>query len=141
MTVVVNFSFRRNVRSVRPKRLIRTSNGDTPVIEHPIRMVSCDTPEKAQYAGRPEISQPKLSVCRERLNNGFYADIPEELRSYLSARLTDDAAERHIQAGERASHEFDAVLARRLTKPNGKTRRVATIPTGQLIDSYGRLLA
>jgi len=40
MPTTVNFSFRRNIQSARPKRLIRTSDGDTPVIEQPIRMVS-----------------------------------------------------------------------------------------------------
>ena len=36
-------------------------------------MVSCDTPEKAIYAGKPEVSQPKLDKCKERLEGSFYS--------------------------------------------------------------------
>jgi endonuclease YncB( thermonuclease family) len=141
MSLTVDFSFPRTTRSARPRRLLRASDGDTPVIEQPIRMVSCDTPEKALYAGHPPVSQPKLDTCRQRLQTGFYDALPQDLRDYLIARLTPDAAERHIQAGQRASQVFDDLLSRRLTRPDGRQRPVATIPTGELIDTYGRLLA
>ena len=68
-------------------------------------------------------------------------NLPETLRTYLVERLTQDAAERHINAGIRASHEFQALLDRRLTRPDGGRRKVAAVPTGELIDRYGRLLA
>lgn len=141
MPVTVDFVFGRTIRSARSRRLVRTSDGDTPVIEQPIRMVSCDTPEKGQYAGNPPISQPKLDTCRQRLQNGYYDAIPQELRDYLCRKLTSDAAEKHVQAGNKASQEFDKILSTRLTRPDGGIRGVATIPTGQLIDTYGRLLA
>jgi endonuclease YncB( thermonuclease family) len=121
--------------------MIRTSDGDTPVIEQPIRMVSCDTPEKGGYAGNPPVSQPKLDLCRQRLNDGFYGVLPSGLRQYLTTRLTNDAAQRHVAAGHRASEEFDSVLAERLTRDDGSMRSVAVIPTGEVIDSFGRLLA
>ncbi|MGH7773119.1 MAG: thermonuclease family protein [Candidatus Binatia bacterium] len=141
MPVTVNFNYSRTIRSARPRRLVRTSDGDTPVIEQPIRMVSCDTPEKGQYAGNPPVSQPKLDTCRQRLQNGFYDTLPQVLRTYLISKLSNDAAQRHISAGHRASQEFDTVLTNRLTRPDGSLRSVAVIPTGELIDTYGRLLA
>jgi endonuclease YncB( thermonuclease family) len=141
MPVTVNFDFRRTIRSAKPRRLSRISDGDTPVIEQPIRMVSCDTPEKGMYAGNPPVSQPKLDTCRQRLQNSFYNELPQELRQYLSSKLTANAAQHHIEAGERASQEFDTVLMNRLTRADGSLRPLATIPTGELIDSYGRLLA
>jgi endonuclease YncB( thermonuclease family) len=141
MPVTVNYNFPRTSRSAKPRRLVRTSDGDTPIIEQPIRMVSCDTPEKGVYAGNPPTSQPKLDNCLQRLQNGFYHGLPQELRQYLISRLTNDAAERHINAGNRASQEFDSLLNRRLTRPDGSQRPVATIPTGDIIDTYGRLLA
>jgi endonuclease YncB( thermonuclease family) len=104
-------------------------------------MVSCDTPEKGHYAGNPPVSQPKLNRCRRRLQNGFYNTLPQALREYLISKLTDDAAERHIDAGHRASQVFDTVLTNRLTRPDGSLRSVATIPTDDPIDTYGRLLA
>jgi endonuclease YncB( thermonuclease family) len=119
------------------------SDGDTPVVEHPIRMVSCDTPEKAGYAGKPETSQPKLEVCRQRLVEDHYYDkhLPRGLRDYLMAKITSDAAQRHTDAGYDATREFERVLEERLTTPNGKKRMIAVIPTGEIIDSYGRMLA
>ena len=97
-TPEVNFSFKRNTRSADDKRLLRISDGDTPIVEQSIRMVSCDTPEKAQYAGNPEIAQPKLNLCRQRLESGFYDAIPQPLRNYFLIKLTADAAEKHILA-------------------------------------------
>ena len=141
MSVEVNFDFERNIRSATSKKLIQTSDGDTPLIEQPIRMVSCDTPEKAPYAGKPEVSQPKLDTCKQRLQSGFYNTIPQDLRAYLIERLTNDAAEKHISAGNDATAIFTDLLEQRLTKPSGSKRRTAVIPTGQIIDTYGRLLA
>lgn len=137
----VNFGFTRTIRSAQPRKLIRASDGDTPVIEQPVRMVSCDTPEKAGYAGTAITSQRKLDACRERLENGFYDELPESLRQHLTGKLTADAAARHIAAGNEASNVFTMVLEERLTRPDGSKRSTAVIPTGQIIDSYGRLLA
>jgi endonuclease YncB( thermonuclease family) len=122
-------------------RLLRASDGDTLVVEQPVRMVSCDTPEKAQYAGAPPVAQPKLDRCKERLENGFYDALPVELRNYLIGKLTADAAERHIAAAVVASGHFDAIVATRLSRPDGRQRRVAVLPSGEIIDSYGRMLA
>jgi len=124
-----------------PRKLSRTSDGDTPVIEQPIRMVSCDTPEKAGYAGKPETSQPKLDECRQRLRSDYYDALPTGLRRYLARKLTADAARRHIEAGNEASRVFDTLLDTRLTKPDGKRRNLAVLPTGEVVDRYGRLLA
>jgi len=141
MPITVNFNLPRMDRSAQPRRLVRATDGDTTVIEQPIRMVSCDTPEKGHYAGNPPVSQPKLDTCRQRLQNGFYNTLPPGLREYLSSKLTDAAAQRHINAGHRASQVFDTVLTNRLTRPDGSLRSVATIPTVNPIDTYGRLLA
>lgn len=141
MSIQIHFNFKRNIRTATSKKLIKTSDGDTPIIEQPIRMVSCDTPEKAHYAGKPEISQPKLDRCKQRLENGFYDTLPQELRDYLIERITNDAADKHISAGMDATMIFEGLLEQRLTKPSGSKRKTAVIPTGEIIDTYGRLLA
>ena len=141
MSIQVHFNFPRNIRAATPKKLIHTSDGDTPIIEQPIRMVSCDTPEKAPYAGKPEVSQPKLDRCKQRLENGFYDTLPQELRDYLIKKITNDAADKHISAGMDATAIFESLLEQRLTKPSGSKRKTAVIPTGEIIDIYGRLLA
>ena len=103
-------------------------------------MVSCDTPEKAGYAGKALVSQAKLNECRKRLENGFYDALPEPLRRYLLRKLLSDAAERHIGAGELASEVFSAMLERRLTLLDGSKRNTAIVPTGDIIDRYSRML-
>jgi endonuclease YncB( thermonuclease family) len=138
---MVAFDFPRTTRPAQPRQLARTSDGDTPVIDQPVRMVSVDTPEKQHYAGLPPTAQAKLDRCQQRLQDGTYAALPDGLREYLVGRLTPDAAERHIAAGLGASAAFEALQDQRLTKPDGSRRRVAVIPTGEFIDRYGRLLA
>ncbi len=139
--MALSFKFDRELRPAASHRLFSVSDGDTPSILQPVRMVSTDTPEKAHYAGRPEIAQPKLDKCRQRLSDGFYPTIPQDLRTYLIERLDAGAAARHIAAGEQASLEFDLLLKHRLTRPTGTQRPVATVPTGEVIDRYGRMLA
>ncbi|MFB4319514.1 thermonuclease family protein [Actinomadura sp. 21ATH] len=139
---MVAFDFPRTVRRAEPRRLIEHSDGDTPVIRQPIRMVSVDTPEKAQYAGRPPAAQRTLDRCRDRLAGGtFDRLVPAGLRDHLLERLTPDAAERHIAAAERATAHFADLRARRLARPGREERSVGVVPTGELIDRYGRLLA
>ena len=138
---MITLDYPRAERPAAPHRLYSISDGDTPQILQPVRMVSTDTPEKAGYAGRSELAQPKLDECRRRLETGFFPEIPAALVEYLVAKLTGDAAARHIAAGDAASLEFDLLLKDRLTRSTGTQRRVATIPTGEVVDRYGRLLA
>jgi endonuclease YncB( thermonuclease family) len=137
----LRFAFKRSTRPAAARVLLRSSDGDTPLVEQPIRMVSCDTPEKAGYAGGPIVAQAKLDVARERLAGGFYDELPAALRRHFIARLGPGAALRHLDAGQRASEEFERLLARRLLRPDGTRRALAVVPTGELIDRYGRLLA
>lgn len=139
--MALSFDFDRELRPAAPHRLFNVSDGDTPKILQSVRMVSVDTPEKAHYAGRAEVAQPKLDRCRQRLADGFYPGIPIKFRDYLIRKLDDGAAARHIAAGEQATLEFERMLADRLTRPSGTQRPVATIPTGEVIDRYGRMLA
>ncbi len=141
MPLSANYSFNPTTRKSAAHRLLRSSDGDTLLVEQPIRMVSCDTPEKAPYAGGPTIAQPKLDLCRQRLENGFYNALPVAVRDYLIAKLTSDAADRHILAAVDASAHFEDLTDRRLTRPNGQRRRVAVLPSGEIIDTYGRMLA
>jgi hypothetical protein len=128
MPLEVNFNYDRNIRRAQPRTLFRVSDGDTPVIDQPVRMVSCDTPEKAHYAGRPEVSQPKLDSCRQKLGDGFYDEIPSSPRSYLRNRLTATAAAKHINAGNDATVRFEAILEERLAKPDGKKTEGSRYP-------------
>lgn len=50
--------------------LTTPSDGDSPLIEQPIRMVSIDTPEK-NYGGGVALGQQKLDACRTRLGRSW----------------------------------------------------------------------
>jgi endonuclease YncB( thermonuclease family) len=50
---MVAFDFPRMLRDARPHTLSRISDGDTPVIDQPVRMVSVDTPRKPSTPGCP----------------------------------------------------------------------------------------
>lgn len=138
---VLQYVFKGYTKKPQPRALKRISDGDTPEIEQPVRMVSADTCEKSGYAGKSATSQKKLDVCRERLEEGYFPGLPDGICEYYLRRLTPDAAERHIAAAESATAAFEQLLNRRLARPDGKRRKTAVIPTGQLIDDYGRLLA
>ncbi len=142
MPVEVTYQFKPTAQRAARRRWLDNSDGDTPNIRQPIRMVSIDTPEKSGYAGGPAKSQPKLDKCRERLQSGFYPNIPDQFRDYLLAKLTDDAAARHVDAADRATEEFQKLVDERLAKPDGgEPRPMATIATGRLLDDWSRLLA
>lgn len=141
MPTTVDFNFNPQSRKPFPRALISVSDGDTPVIQQPIRAVSCDTPEKAAYAGAPPTAQSKLDLCKARLSDDFFGALPSGLRAYLRGKLTNDAAERHIGAALRASEEFTRLLEKRLTRPNGSKRKLGIMATGEILDVYGRMLA
>ena len=138
----VDFDFVPNQRGPFDHRGLQIpSDGDTPLIAQPIRMVSIDTPEK-NYEGGKELGQEKLNACRARLESGFYDGlIPEETKAYLRDKLTDNAASIHIDAALAASANFQLFLDTRLQVDDDTRRRLAVFPTGELIDIYGRLLA
>jgi endonuclease YncB( thermonuclease family) len=141
MTLAAAYEFSPVTKKSAGHRLLRASDGDTLVVEQPIRLVSCDTAEKAQYAGRADTAQPKLDLCRSRLKNGFYSSIPGATRDYLIGKLDTGAAGRHISAGIRASAQLVEIRETRLAQADGTMRKVAVLPSGEIIDSYGRMLA
>ncbi len=138
----VDFTFTPNQRGPFDHRgLLTPSDGDTPIIEQPIRMVSIDTPEK-KFEGGKELGQEKLNACRARLQSGFYDGlIPEETKAYFLSKLMENAASIHIDAAIEASTHFQEFMETRLQVDEKRRRRLAVFPTGELIDIYGRLLA
>lgn len=138
----ITFGLASQSRTPFDARLSRAVDGDTVDIVQPVRMVSIDTPEKAEYAGVPSVAQVKLDRCRQRLLDDTYIMLPEPLRQYLIDRITPDAAQRHIAASARAAEEFAKMRAARLEPvPAGQQPKVGVIVTGDVMDENGRLLA
>jgi endonuclease YncB( thermonuclease family) len=120
---------------------VKIVDGDTPRVTMDIRMVSIDTPETRFENLTPVSAQAKLERAKARLQDGTYDALPEPLREYLTSRITPDAAQRHIDAGLKATDVHEQKVDERLTLPDGTKRKMAVISTGALLDDNGRLLA
>lgn len=122
------------------------TDGDTPKICLPVRMLGIDAPE-LHYQGADETHPGKydaslanfLATAGKFLDNG--------LQTYLAPRLADHASSRQITAG-RASHKHFLELVRirldRGVDAHGKPRtprKLFIMVAEQVFDQHGRLLA
>jgi hypothetical protein len=93
---MVVFDFPRTLRDARPHTLSRIFDGDTPG-HRPTRPHGLGRhPRESRVRRAAPTAQAKLDRCRQRLQDDTYQNLPEALRTYLVERLTQDAAERHI---------------------------------------------
>ncbi|MGI5290825.1 hypothetical protein ACQEVF_46970 [Nonomuraea polychroma] len=116
-------------RPAQDYRFIKVTDGDTPTIEMSIRMVSIDTPE-TKVGGNPPTAQATIERAKTRLQDDTYDALPQDLRDYLIARITPDAAQRHLSAGKLAAEAHKSMVNTRLTRPDGSQRKLAVIATG-----------
>ncbi|MFI7643403.1 hypothetical protein [Nonomuraea sp. NPDC049400] len=137
---MVDLGFVGPSRPAQDYRFIEVTDGDTPKIEMSIRMVSIDTPE-SEFGGSPPTAQATLERTKARLQDGTYDALSQDLRDYLIARITPDAAQRHLSAGKLAAEAHKSMVNTRLTRPDGSQRKLAVIATGELVEKNGRLLA
>jgi endonuclease YncB( thermonuclease family) len=126
--------------SVGTKRLTDISDGDTPKIEVPIRMLSIDTPETF---GNPEGKDPELTELGHWLDTEIdRLPVDRGLAAYLAPRLkTGDAGSRQERQGREATAHFTAITDTRLTRDTGSRRSLFVRVADQPFDRYGRLLA
>ena len=131
--------------SIRRKKYIDITDGDSIKIEMPVRMLSVDTPEKSVTK-----SSQGLSKCAMRTLMGPLADwiesgkspVQDVLAQHLVPRLRRaDVAETHWTQGKSASAAHEAIVKKRLTKANGKKRSMFVRVADERFDRYGRLLA
>ncbi|PZG03383.1 hypothetical protein, partial [Nonomuraea aridisoli] len=137
---MVDLGFVGPSRPANDYRFVEVTDGDTPKIEMSIRMVSIDTPE-SEFGGSPPTAQATLERAKARLQDGTYNALPQDLREYLIARITPDAAQRHLSAGKLAAEAHKSMVHTRLKRPDGSQRKLAVIATGELVEGNGRLLA
>ncbi len=105
--------------SLGKKKYLRATDGDTPYISVPIRMLSIDTPE-VHYPGtkKPSKSDDDLMQLAEWIDSG-YAPVSDGLGAHLYPRLaTGTAGTLHEVQGEAATTAFEELL----TKPSGRKR-------------------
>jgi len=128
-------------------KFIEATDGDTPTIQVPIRMLGMDAPE-LHYAGASENNPGKFDKEMEKFASAKGKKLDPALLAYLKPRLKAKPSTRHIQAGRRAFDHFEQIRAQRLDRgKNARTgkplvpRRLFTMVSTQVFDRYGRLLA
>lgn len=126
-------------------RFISATDGDTPTIQLPIRMLGMDAPE-LHFVGASENNPGKYDADLRTLLNGAGQGLPEGLRNYLAPKLQGNPCTRHIQEGRASFDHFQSAVTERLAKfgVNGQPitpRRLFTKASKEVFDHYGRLLA
>ena len=130
------------VDSLGSKRYLRATDGDTPYVSMPIRMLSIDTPE-VHYPGRsrPSKYDANLAQLAQWIQQGK-APVPDGLAAHLRPKLaTGSAGTLQEQQGNDATKAFEDLLEQKLTRPNGRKRQVFLRAADEHFDYYGRLLA
>lgn len=124
------------------RALVDISDGDTPNVRMPIRMLSVDTPEvTARSEARAATIDGEFAQLAEWMQQGK-APITAELAAVLRPKLaTGKAGTLHFQQGSAASAFAKQNAETRLTRPNG-TRRNLFLRTAEApFDTNHRMLA
>lgn len=132
-----------NLPSLGVKALVDVSDGDTPNIRMPIRMLSIDTPEVAAKSQGGAIKiDDKFKQLAVWIKNGI-APISREFRDYILPKLENvDAGTLQYNQGKQASAFYESILEERLIRKNTSKRRKLFIRNANSpFDNYGRLLA
>ncbi len=125
------------------RALVDVSDGDTPNIRMPIRMLSVDTPEVTarSVTGAQKVDQ-KFAELAAWIQNGT-APVSAGFAAYILPKLaTGNAGTLQFDQGKQASAWFKARADERLKRPNSNRRRNLFVRTADTpFDNYNRLLA
>jgi endonuclease YncB( thermonuclease family) len=128
--------------SLGDRALVDVTDGDTPNIRMPIRMLSVDTPEvTARTAAGAAAVDEKFAQLAEWIDQGK-APISDGLAAHLQPKLaTGKAGTLQFEQGQQASAFAKGNIATRLARP-GKPPRNLFLRVGDTpFDDNGRLLA
>lgn len=132
-----------NLPSLGTKALVDVSDGDTPNIRMPIRMLSIDTPEVTARSdtGAQKVNDKFAQLVRW-LKDGT-APVTASFRDYILPKLeTMSAGSLQLEQGQAASAFYKAIIEERLTRPGSTKKRSLFIRNADdPFDNYGRLLA
>lgn len=125
---------------------ISATDGDTPTVQLPIRMLGMDAPE-LHYGGASETNPGKFDTTFASFLSKEGKALDAGLKAFLAPRLKNKASTRHINAGKVASDHFQQIAAerlRRISESSGKEltpRTLFTMVATEVFDKYGRMLA
>lgn len=131
-----------NMPSLGARALVDVTDGDTPNIRMPVRMLSVDTPEvTARTAVRAAAIDREFTSLAQWIRDGV-APIEAPLAEFLLPKLeTGNAGSLHFQQGRDASAFGKQNIAARLLKPNGTNRNIFIRVADSPFDNNNRLLA
>lgn len=131
-----------NLPSLGARSLTDISDGDTPNIRMPIRMLSIDTPETT---ARSDNGAARIDAQFKELAGWIrtgVAPVSDRFGDYILPKLQDiDAGTLQFQQGKLAAAHYQSLIDARLTKPSGSKRKLFVRSPQPPFDSYGRLLA
>lgn len=137
------FTTQPEARTLDAYKLTRITDGDTPFVEMPIRMLSIDTPE-IHYPGttKPSAHDAALAKLGRDIRAGKYPKLPSRLARHLAHRLDEAAGTRQLRQGQRSMAEYQRMLAERMATRSGRgERRLFARSSDQIFEGHGRLLA
>jgi endonuclease YncB( thermonuclease family) len=124
---------------------ISATDGDTPTLQFPIRMLGMDAPE-LHYGGATEANPGKFDGPFNTFLANAGKDLDAGLKQHLNKKLANNASTRHIQAGKVSFDHFLEIVKKRLARKgkNGKPiadRHIFAMVSNEVFDKYGRMLA
>jgi endonuclease YncB( thermonuclease family) len=128
--------------SLGSRAFVDTTDGDTPNISMPVRMLSVDTPEVTARTpeGATRVDE-KLTQLAEWIDQGK-APITTDLAAHLLPKIaTGKAGSLQFEQGKAASAFGDNNIRTRLARPGKPDRRVFIRSAEPHFDDNGRLLA
>ena len=132
-----------NLPSLGSKSLIDVSDGDTPNIRMPIRMLFIDTPEiTARSDARAATIDSNFTTLAEWVRAGI-VPISKRFADYILPKLASgNAGTLQFTQGKQASKFHKDIIEERLSKPNSDNKRSLFVRVAEPpFDGYGRLLA
>ncbi|MGW5151845.1 hypothetical protein [Rhodococcus koreensis] len=123
--------------------LVDITDGDTPNIRMPVRMLSVDTPEvTARTAAGAERVDEKFAQLAQWIDEREDVPITARYADYLLPKIrTAHAGTLQFEQGGAASQFAKDNAAQRLTKPDGTQRPLFVRTADSPFDDNGRLLA
>lgn len=130
-----------NLPSLGARALVDVSDGDTPNIRMPVRMLSVDTPEVTarSEAGAARVDAEFIQLA-QWIRDGL-APVSEAFADHILPKLDATAGTRQYTQGKAASAWYKARIEERLRRPSGRRRNLFVRTADSQFDGYGRLLA
>ncbi len=124
---------------------VSSTDGDTPAIQIPVRMLGMDAPE-LHFGGANETNPGKYDAAMATFLTQAGAALDPGLKAHLEPRLQNNASTRHIEAGKAAHQHFEAMSKTRLERFDKKgkpltPRKLFIMVAEEVFDKHGRMLA